>query len=176
MTLLWATPRVWATNEPVTQEKMNSISNQLTYLFTPTRKSAVVRGTGSNQTTASTTPVALDPANFTIYLELTGLRDVYVTLTGIISNSTVGASNKIDAKVDGTTYLSSLTASALNGGIKQIYAPVANYVIDISYRIRIPAGTLTAGFHTFVPYWWVSAGTATYYEVNQFTAFEVGEY
>lgn len=174
MTLLWTTPREWKANDAITKERLNDISNNLTYLYSPSRGIATVRN-GTNQTTTSTTPVDLDASNFGMSVELSGLRDVYVELKGLVSNATLAAVSRFDVYMDATTYLSSLTGTQLTLGLASVTQYVANHLLLVNLRFVIPRGVLSAGVHTFQPRWWVSAGTSTWYEATAISQFEVGE-
>lgn len=177
MTLLWSTPRVWETRDPITATKLNEISNQMTYLFTPSRVIKTMKTGGTNVTTASTTPIVVDTAIYGINIELTGLRDVRVTLTGLIMNNTLNAANRVDVLIDGVTYLSSLTTTQLNNGIWSVTQYVAGSLIPVSIDVMIPAGALTAGWHTFDIAMWTATGTLTWYEgaASVFSQFMVTE-
>ena len=176
MTLLWTTPREWTTNDPVTKEKLNAISDDLSYLLAPSRGLVTVRGTGANQTTASTTLSDLDLSTFGLSVELTGVRDIKVKFQGLMSNATLAAVTVFDVFMDNTTYLSSLTATALTNGIWSATQYVAAHIIPVRFEVLIPAGVLAAGVHTFQPRWRVTAGTTTFYEAaNTFSQFVVGE-
>lgn len=175
MTLLWNVPREWEDKDPITADRLNDISDSLNYLFTPSKGIATVRGNGTNQTTALTTPTQIDNASYLLNVELTGLRDVYVELVGAISNATLAALNKIDVGIDGTNYVSSLTGTPVTNPLHVSSQYVAAAIIPVSFRVQIPAGQLAAGFHTFYPMYWVSAGTVTWYMNGVFSQFRVGE-
>jgi len=176
MTLLWKTPRQWETNDAITKEKLNEISDELTYLMLPSYGLATVRAGAANQTTASTTPVDLDIANYQLRVELTGVRPVLIELEGAFANNTLAAVSRFDVMIDGTTYVSSLSGTNLANGAMMATQYVAAYVIPLKLRILLPPGTLAAGVHTFVPKWWVSAGTTTWFQVNVLSQFYVGEF
>lgn len=176
MTLLWTVPRVWATNDPITKEKLNAISDDLTYLYNPSRQVATVRGGGTNQSTAATTPTVLDAANYQLNVELLGTRGITVELQGLISNNTLAALTRFDVLIDGSIYASSLTATNVTNGLWTASEYVAANNIPIAFKHYIPSGTLSAGFHTFVPVWWVSAGTGSWIEASVTSQFSVGEY
>lgn len=175
MTLLWNTPRVWETNDALTKERLNAISDDLTYLMSPSYEVVTVRGTGTSVTTTSTTPVDLDPAVYTLNVELTGVRPVTIELSGHVSNGTLAAIMRLDVFIDGVTYASSLTATQVTGGLWDAYEYVAANLVPVKIRTVLPPGTLAAGIHTFVPRFWTSAGTMTWYELNQYSQFLVGE-
>lgn len=175
MALLWTTPRQWETNDPITEEKLNEISDDLTYLYSPSVGLVTIRGTGTNQTYTSLTPVDLDPANYTLNVELNGSRAVNIELLGAVGNSSLAALTKLDVFIDNTTYLSSLTGTFLVSGVWVATQYVAANIIPVQFKIKLPANILSAGFHTFVPRIWVTAGTATWYEASVFSQFKVGE-
>ncbi len=175
MTLLWTKPRVWETRDPITADKLNEISNQLTYLFAPSRAIKTVNNTGSNKTISSTTAVVLDTAVYLLNLELTGLRDVRIVLTGVLNNTTLAAANRLDVLIDGSMYLSSLTNTPLANGIWIQNQYVANLNMTVAIDLIIPAGVLAAGIHTFEPLAWVSAGAMVWIEATAYSQFMVTE-
>lgn len=176
MTLLWTTPRTWKANDVITKERLNAISNDLTYLLNPSKGLVTVRGTGTNQTNASTTFVDLDLSTYALSVEITGSRDVNVALQGICSNATLAAITLFDIFIDNSIYLSSLTATALTQGVWETTQYVAANIIPVRFNLIVPAGTLSAGVHVFQPRWRVGSGTATWYETaNLFSQFSVGE-
>lgn len=175
MTLLWKTPREWEDKDPITADRLNDISGMLTYLFTPSKGVATIRGSGTNQTTTLTTPTQVDNASYLLNVELTGLRDVYVELVGALSNSNLAVLNKMDVGIDGTTYVSSLTGTPVVNPLHVSTQYVAANIIPVNFRVLIPAGQLAAGFHTFYPMYWTTAGTLTWYMNGVFSQFRVGE-
>lgn len=176
MTTLWTTPIDWETQDAITAEKLNAISDNLQYLMTPNFGVATMRGTGSNQTTASGTFVDLDPATYSLDVELTGLRAVKFSLLGIITHSVGGSSVRFDVLIDGTTYLSSLTATPLVNGVSVLTLP-AGELPTVYFEVIVPAGVIAAGRRNFRPVWSTTAATATWYEISSsFSQFRAGEY
>lgn len=176
MTLIWTTPRAWETNEPITKEKLNAISDDLTYLMNPSFAMATIRGSGANVTQTVTVPTDIDNAAYLLSVELTGVRPVTIDLFGLLSNNTLSAINRVDIFIDNTTYASSLTGTQVTGGLWEASQYVVGNIIPVSIRHTIPAGTLAAGVHTFQPRYWSSAGALTWYELNLYSQFKVGEY
>ncbi len=176
MTLLWTTPRQWATNEPITKEKLNAISDDLLYLVHPSGAMATVRGTGTDIAITSTTQVQIDDLSYLLTCELSGAKDVTVDFNGMANNNTLSALNVFDVLIDGTTYLSSLTATPLANGVIGITQAAANAIVVVKLEVQIPVGVLSAGFHTFAPRARVSAGTMTWRKgTRYFSQFHVGE-
>lgn len=175
MTLLWTDPREWKTEDPITKERLNAISDDLNYLLNPSRRTITILGSGSNQTTTSATLVDLDAANYAASVELTGKRSVKVRLHGAATNNTLGAFTYFDVLIDNSIYLSNLTATPASTHARFIQTPVANYYSPIQLDVEIPIGILSAGVHTFRPQWRVSGGTATWYESAVLSQFSVGE-
>lgn len=176
MALLWTTPRVWVTKDPITKEKLNAISDDLSYLFSPSIVEKTSRGTASDVTTASTTPVAIDDTTLGLTIELSG-RPFRVKLQGISFNNTLAAFNRFDVLIDGTTYLSSLTGTQLANGIGDFRQYVASNEVQVNLEVLVPVGVLSAGSHTFAPRWWVSAGTGTFrMGTGYFVQFYVSEF
>lgn len=176
MTLLWAEPRVWETNEPITEEKLNEISDSLTYLYTPTLAVATVRAGGASPTFTNTSFAAIDDATYLLTLEIRGDRQLTVELEGTVSNTTVASVTFLDVLIDGVTYVSSLTGTAIVTGLWVQEQPVAAHRMHVRVNARIPAGVLAAGVHTFSPRIRVSANTTTWYTANHYSQFQVGEY
>lgn len=175
MTTLWTAPREWITSEPITEDKLNDISNDLLFLLNPPFGQVTVRGTRSNVTTTSTSFVAIDSI-YSVTIELSAVRDLTVDLNGVASHSANSGVINLDVLVDGTTYLSSLTSTPLARGLFTMQWGVGTYVLPIKAEITVPAGTFTAGVHTFQPVWCVGSGTGTWYEASgYFSQFHVGE-
>lgn len=176
MTLLWTSPRAFVAGNTLTASQMNEISNNCSYLFTRPQKTVSVRGTGTNFTTASTSFVDVD-ASLAFSLE-TGGGLLEINLLGIISNTVINTLTCFDVYMDSTTYLSSLTNTALTNGIWQQKTTVAASIDSIKatpYRIEV--GGVPAGVHTFSLRWRVAAGTSTFYvatgNLAQFSVIEV---
>lgn len=175
MTTLWTTPREWLTKDAITKERLNAISDNLTYLHTPSSSIKTVRGTGADAPITSLTPIQIDDALFTASLETTG-RVLNVNFLMTMANATAGAYTHIDVLMDGVTYLSSLTGTQLTYGLLRDRQSGAAYVHALSFDIKIPAGTITAGAHVFVPRVWVSGSTSTFYlSAGYFAQFGVRE-
>lgn len=176
MTLLWTAPRLWVTKDPITKEKLNAISDDLNYLFSPSMGLVTVRGTNADVTTASTTPVEIDDANLALSVETAG-RQLRIKLEGQTFNNTLAAFNRFDVLIDNTTYLSSLTGTQLASGVASTRQYVASNEIHLNMDIVVPVGVLAAGVHTFKPRWWVSGGTGTFrFATGYFAQFYVGEF
>lgn len=162
MTLLWTTPRVWVTKDPITKGKLNAVSDNLNYLINPSMDVKTVRGTGSDVSTTSTSPAVIDDTLLGVSVELTGAAPVRVKLMGIAVNNTLNAFTIFDMLYDSTNYLSSLTSTPLANGIGKVRQGVANVEYSVNFDIIIPSGVLAAGVHTFAPRFWVSSGTGTF--------------
>ncbi len=178
MTLLWTTPREWVTNEPITKEKLNAISNDLTYLMNPSVEMATIRGTASDVAVTGliAAPQDLDNASYQLSVELSGVRDVTVRLRGTGNHATLAATWGLDIFIDNATYLSSLTSAPLANGLWRTTQYVAANLINVDLAVRIPAGVLSAGVHVFQPRGFVSAGTLTWrMSAGWFSQFVVGE-
>lgn len=175
MTLLWTTPRSWVTKEPITKTKLNGLSDQLNYLYNPTRSIITVRGVGTNLNFTSTAFVDIDFSQYTNVLEMTGSRDLTVTFQGNVLNSSAGAFTYFDILMDSTTYLSSLTGTALGVGAYFVHHTIANAYIPVNLKVIVPRGLISPGSHTFQPVIRVSGGTATWLINTVFSQFFVGE-
>lgn len=160
MTLLWTSPRVFIAGKVLTASQMNEINNNISYLHSRPSEVITVRGTGANINTTSATFVAIDDAQFSFSLEI-GTGALETNILAILSH-TVGASLVyFDILVDGVTWLSSLTGTALTNGIWTYRAPATASQNAGFQPYRIEAGLLTAGVHTFALRWRTSAATAT---------------
>lgn len=175
MTLLWTLPKDWSAKDPITKEELNKISDDLRYLYNPSRGIVTVRGTGTNATVTSTSFVDLDAATYSLSVELSGGRDAYVEMQGQLHNATVGAFVYLDVFIDNSIYLSTLTGTPGAWGVWLQSQFVASSHMAVAFKHVIPAGTLSAGVHTFKPRWRVSAGTGTWFETTGVSQFRVGE-
>lgn len=176
MTTLWTTPHDWGTREPVSKEKLNAISDQLRYLYSPSIGIVTVRGTGSDASITGTTPSAVDDTLLGVTVETTG-RLLKAKLHFVIANSTLGTFNNFDVLMDGTTYLSSLTGTQLTNGVWRQRQFVAAYQMTIDTEVLVAEGLISPGVHTFVPRAWVSANTMTVsLSAGYFAQFAVGEW
>lgn len=178
MTLLWTTPRTWVTNEPITKEKLNAISNNLSYLMKPSVEYSTIRGTASDVSVTAliAAPGDIDNASYQLSVELSGARDVTCRFRGTGGHATLAATWGFDVFIDNTTYLSSLTTTPLANGLWRTTQYVAAHNINVDWTVRIPYDVLTAGVHTFQPRAFVSAGTLTWrMSAGWFSQFVVGE-
>lgn len=162
MALLWSSPRTFVAGKALTATQMNEITNNISYLYTRPQKLITVRGSGANPTTASTSFGDVD-AQFSFSLETSG-GAVEFNLLAMLSNTTLNTLTAFDILMDNTTYLSSLTNTALNGGIWSWKENVAAYIDSAKVTpYRVEAGVIPAGIHTYKLQWRVSAGTTTLY-------------
>ncbi len=176
MTLLWTTPRDWVSNEVITKEKLNAISNDLRYLYNPASAVATIRGTGADVNVTSTTPAELNDTLYALSVELTGNKDVLIEFQGYMRGGAAAAATMIDFLIDGSVYASSLTGTYFSGGVSRHLQVTALLNIPVSIHYVIPAGSLAAGVHTFKPRLWVSASTSIWYmSTNYLSQFRVGE-
>lgn len=164
MALLWTSPRTFQANKVLTATHMNEINNNISFLYNRPQKLVDVRGSGVNLTATSTTFVDVDAGGtFSFTLETSG-GGMEFNLLGTISNNTINTLTAFDIYMDGTTWLSSLTGTALTNGIWQQKTTVAASVDSIKATpYRLAAGAIPAGSHTYVLKWRVSAGTSTIY-------------
>jgi hypothetical protein len=82
----------------------------------------------------------------------------------MVANNTLNTMTSFDIYMDNTTYLSSLTNTALANGIWNFRETVAAYIDSVKAQpYRIEAGVIPAGNHTFTLRWRVNAGTTTLY-------------
>lgn len=163
MTLLWTSPRTFIAGKALTASQMNEISNNASYLYTRPNKICTIRGTGANYTTVSTTFVDVDAVLLGGSLETSGGM-LEINILGTVSNTAIATVTCFDVFMDNTTYLSSLTATALTNGIWQHKAQQVTYQDSIRatpYRIEI--GGVAAGVHTFTLRWRATANTSTLY-------------
>ncbi len=159
--MAWTTPRDWVSGEVVTASKMQQNSDNLVHLYARPSLILTIRGNGSNETSTSTVFV---PINNTILSGslVTTQAALSLNFNASVSHSVATTQIAIDILIDGTTYASSLTSTAVTNGL---WVPRSGNVASsaqLSGSHIIPAGSLTVGVHTFAVVWRaVAAGTIT---------------
>lgn len=164
MTLPWTTPNTFVAGKTLTAAQLNAMNTNINFLYTRPQRLSTIRGTGTNLTTLATAFADVDAlGTLSLTLETSG-GALEFNLLGTVSNTVLNALTCFDIYMDGTTYMSSVTATPIANGIWQQRTTVAASIDSIKatpYRVEV--GAVAAGIHTFVLRWRVSAGTSTLY-------------
>lgn len=160
----WTTPITWANLDPITETKLNQqLRDNMLWLKSPAKGMVTIRNV-ANVTVTSTSFVAVDDAQFTIDADFTG-GDISLEFNGTLSPQTVQA--YFDVLIDGTTFASSMTATALTNGLWSAYATGTDITFNFHHRIT----GLAAGTHNFKLRARVASGSVILRMLNTVTQF-----
>jgi hypothetical protein len=174
--MAWTAPRDYVPGEVLTATKLNEVSDNLLHLYAKPSVILTVRGNGINETTTSTT---FTPVNNTIFLgsmQCTG-APLYINVNAVLTHSVANTAVHVDVLIDGVTYASSLTATAVTDGL---FAPRSGTPAPVRVHLAgshiLPAGSLSVGSHSFSLVWRAgAAGTATLFLSGSTCQFSVSE-